>query len=442
MTAIQTSPKKFIQKLEAPKPYLELLMLACVVLFILFKRSYRDIGDVALGLLVLGTLYHAFKAGHHMKTDAYPRLFLISLIVPTASWLNSTLFIPELALPTPSPFSLYTFFIFWFLAYWIQGNEQRIALVLLAYCCGALLLFITAPAELTEELNRAASGVRVSFGLRNAQHTSLIAAFGLLASIFLMFSNTHLSRRLEIIKKLVSLLFIAIFIAITIAAQSRQAWLPIAICVGLAPALLKATGTIQIRIAPMVILYALIGIIGALATNLDVVQNRASAESSTLSKITHGDISEIPNDTSIGIRIHSWFEASHWIAERPVFGNGEDIKEDVIVAAESLPGWVRSEFKHLHSSHIETLLSYGIVGATLIYFIIIFPVARIIREKKGAEGAKWVIFSIFTLIIWLTINTFESFFYMWDGIYVFTVFYGVIYSFSFSSEKHEHFSSS
>ena len=410
-------------------------MLACLVLFVLFKRSYRDIGDIALGLLVLGTLYHAFKARNCLKTDAYPRLFLISLIVPTAAWLNSIIFIPELALPWPSPFSLYTLFIFWFLAYWIQGKEQRIALVLLAYCCGALILFVTAPPELLEELRRAAQGARVSFGLRNAQHTSLIAAFGILAAVFLFFSNAKLSPKAELTKKVASLLFLLMFIAVTLASQSRQAWLPLIVCLGLAPLLLKATGTLRIRMGPMIGLYALLAIAGAFTANVDVVQNRANAESATLNKITHLNVSDIPNDTSIGVRIHSWIEASRWIAKRPVFGNGEDIREDVIASAESLPDWVRAEFKHLHSSHIETLLSYGIVGATFIYFVMLFPVITIAREQRDGENAKWVMFAIFALIIWFTINSFESFFYMWDGIYVFSIFYGIIYSFSFKAAR-------
>lgn len=405
-------------------------MLVCLVLFVLFKRSYRDIADIALGFLVLGTLYHAIKARHRLKTDAYPRLFLISLIPPTAAWLNSIIFIPELALPWPSPFSLYTFFIFWFLAYWIQGKEQRIALVLLAYCCGALILFITAPPELLKELRLAAQGSRVSFGLRNAQHTSLVAAFGILAAVFLFFSNAQLSPKAELTKKMASLFFLFIFIAVTLVSQSRQTWLPLIACLGLAPFLLKATGALTIRMAPMIGLYALLAIAGAFTANVDIVQHRANAESATLSKITHFNMEEIPNNTSIGIRIHSWIEAGHWIAKRPVFGNGEDIREDVIASAESLPDWVRAEFKHLHSSHVETLLSYGIVGATFIYFVMLFPVINLAKEQRNGKNAKWVMFAIFALTIWLTVNTFESFFYMWDGIYVFSIFFGIIYSFS------------
>src|SRR5690554_3336807 len=85
-------------------------MFACVLGFVLFKRFYRDLGDVFLFFLVLGTLLSAYYSARPTRKDPVVIAFFISLIVPVLSWANSRLQIPELAKASPSPFFSMTSF--------------------------------------------------------------------------------------------------------------------------------------------------------------------------------------------------------------------------------------------------------------------------------------------------------------------------------------------
>jgi len=84
----------------------------------------------------------------------------------------------------------------------------------------------------------------------------------------------------------------------------------------------------------------------------------------------------------------------------------------------------------LHNSHLSILISYGLAGSTLVYFVMLYPLfSMACRRKEG--GGLWLVFSGSTMIAWMVINSFESFFFLWDGVYVYTVMMAVPYSFFF-----------
>ena len=59
---------------------------------------------------------------------------------------------------------------------------------------------------------------------------------------------------------------------------------------------------------------------------------------------------------------------------------------------------------------------------------------------QNAESISnvWKTFALMALILWMVVNCFESFFYAADGIYIFAVFFGVIYSFKFMETEPRH----
>ncbi len=410
-------------------------MFACVLGFVLFKRFYRDLGDVFLFFLVLGTLLSAYYSARPTRKDPVVIAFFISLIIPVLSWANSRLQIPELAKASPSPFFFYDFFFFWFIAYWTQGKNERIAAILLAFCLGVLGIYISHSADFLGELVLGLKGARIDFGVVNAQYTSLFAGFGLIAAVFLFLAKVNLNHKLLLLKKIIATALIIFFIIIIVITQSRQVWLALVACLFLTPLLYTVISRSATSKRAIFASYLALALAMAAAANLDIVKDRVAAEEYTLAKVVNLEFDAVPNTTSIGLRVHLWLEGWEWIQQRPVLGSGEDARELVISQSDSLPESVRASFTHLHNSHIETVLSFGAVGAVLVYFLMIWPPLATAASSATPVKKTWRVFSLIALVFWLTVNCFESYFYSANGLYIFTVFFGIIYSFRFVSSE-------
>lgn len=409
-------------------------MFACVVGFVLFKRLYRDLGDVFIFLVVLGTIASICYNFRSVKKDPIFIAFFVSLIVPVMSWVNSKAQIPEFAKDSPSPFLFYDFFFLWFIAYWTNGKSERIAVILLAYCLSVLGIYISHSPDLTAEILRGLAGARVDFHLVNAQHTSLFAGFGLIASSFLLVAKSTLTRKLEICKKILALSLVAFFALVIVITQSRQVWLALAACVLLFPIALKLLLPSRTSTRKMLATYATLALLLVGAAHLDIVKDRLNAEGSTLTRIASLDLDSVSDSGSIGVRLHLWFEAWDWIQARPMLGSGEDARELVISQSEDLPDFVRADFTHLHNSHIETFVSFGIIGSVLVYFLMLYPTVYVAAAPPDAVRKTWKTFAIVVLAFWMTVNLFESYLYSANGIYIFSVFFGIIYSFKFGKQ--------
>ena len=408
-----------------------LVMFACVLGFVLFKRFYRDLGDVFIAVAVLGTIASAYYNFRLVRKDPIFIAFFVSLLVPVISWVNSKVQIPDLAKDSPAPFLFYDFFFFWFIAYWTQGKTVRIAAILLAYCAGILGIYLSHSPDIFAEIERGLRGARVDFGLVNAQHTSLFAGFGFIASAFLFIVRLNLPLKYEVIKKSAAAMLLAFFTLVIVISQSRQVWLGLLACLVFAPLALKLIDPLRVSTRSTVLTYLVFAVmIGGLST-LDIVERRISAEKATITKLVDLDLESISDSGSIGLRLHLWSEAWDWIKQRPLLGSGEDARELVISQSEDLPDFVRSDFTHLHNSHVETVVSFGLVGAALVYFVLLWPPLFTASTTSVPVKKTWKAFSLMVPIFWLTVNCFESYFYAANGAFIFAVFYGVIYSFQF-----------
>jgi O-antigen ligase len=382
---------------------------------------------------VIGTLLSVYYNARTVRKDPVFIAFFVSLIVPILSWANSRLQIPELAKALPSPFFFYSFFFYWFIAYWTQGKNERIAAILFTYCLSVLGIYISHSADFFGELFRGLGGARIDFSVVNAQYTSLFAGFGVIAAAFLFLAKINLRFTPEILKKSIATIFIAFFTLIVIITQSRQVWLALIACLFLTPLVYAAISHSRTSKRTMLITYLAFALIISAAPSLDIIKNRVSADGYTLSKIVNMDFKAIPDNTSIGVRIHLWLEGWQWIKERPILGSGDDSRELVISESERLPDFVKSDFTHLHNSHIETILSFGFVGACLVYFLILWPPIFTFMATTPSVRKTWKTFSLIVTTFWIVVNCFESYFYSADGIYMFSVFFGIIYSFRFIS---------
>ncbi|QSP96057.1 O-antigen ligase family protein [Marinobacter salinisoli] len=406
------------------------LMFFCVLGFVFFKRFHRDVGDVFIFLAVLGTFASIYFSSRPIKKDPIVVAFFVSLIIPVVSWLNSRLQIPDLAKDSPSPFFFYDFFFFWFIAYWIQGRNDRISAVLLAYCSSVLSIYVSHSPDFMGDITRGIQGARISFDLVNAQHTSLFAGFGFIAAAFLFVAKLKLSRPLNLARKVLAALAALFFILIIVITQSRQVWLALFVCLFLAPLALKLLPNSRISVRGLVAGYLAFAVLLGSLSNLAIVEKRLAAELETIEQVAELDLDSISKFSSVGIRIHLWLEGLDWIAQRPILGSGEDARELVIAEGERFPEYVQKNFTHLHSSHVETFVSFGVVGGILVYFLMFYPVIHAVREP--AVQKTWKVFSMVVLAFWITVNFFESYFYAANGVYIYSVFFGIIYSFRFS----------
>ncbi len=407
-------------------------MFACVVGFVFFKRFYRDLGDVFIFLVVLGTIFSVYYNIRTVRKDPIFIAFFASIIIPVISWANSKIQIPELAKDLPSPFLFYDFFFFWFISYWTQGKNKRIASILVAYCLGIIGIYLSHSTDFISDFSRGLQGSRIDFNIVNAQYTSLFAGFGVISAAFLFIAKLELPLKFEVLKKLGALTLLVFFVLVTLITQSRQVWLALFACILIAPLAHKFMFSSRISMRAIVITYLVLALIVGAAATLDIVKKRVIAEESTIMQIVNLDLDSVSKSGSVGLRIHLWSEAWEWIKERPILGSGEDARELVISESETLPPTVRASFTHLHNSHVETFVSFGLLGAILIYFLIIWPPLYTIMLSSFPARKTWTAFSIIVVVFWLVVNFFESYFYSADGIFVFSVFFGIIYSFKFS----------
>ncbi|WP_408647270.1 O-antigen ligase family protein [Vibrio taketomensis] len=94
---------------------------------------------------------------------------------------------------------------------------------------------------------------------------------------------------------------------------------------------------------------------------IDIVKERVETEWFIIPSILSGDITKIPY-TSMGARFHFWYESIDWIKSHPIAGLGHEARSLVISTSERLPDYIKANFSHLHSGHIEMLVNYGILG--------------------------------------------------------------------------------
>ena len=122
---------------------------------------------------------------------------------------------------------------------------------------------------------------------------------------------------------------------------------------------------------------------------------------------------------SSGIRIHSWVEALHWIAEKPVTGWGQKARSDVIQLSERFPETIKNAgFGHLHNGYLEILLGFGVVG--LVFVCILWVV--LLRRIKFAASNDLYAFALYSSILFLVMNLFESFFIYSSGEFALAIF--------------------
>ncbi|KDM90653.1 O-antigen ligase family protein [Photobacterium galatheae] len=409
-----------------------LAMLCCVIGYILFKRSYRDVGDIFQSIFMLASICALYVERKQFWKDKMLWALLFAVVVQVLSWVNSRVDIPELANSTPHIGALADLFFFIFMAYWLKGSINNVYLAWWAMCLGILLAFYS-HSDILQQIEMGLKGIRIDFNIINAQYPAMYSGVGFLLSSFFLMKYACLSIKEKGLKNITlfisALLLFVAFTFVVITTQSRQVWVALLAAYVVGTILYAILHKEKLNKLILAGAFSLVGFAFYTYASVPLVHERVQKEMGTATSIlTNGDMSKIPFN-SAGTRLHLWSEALKWVKERPILGSGYNSRVKVIQLAEHFPANIKQHFTHLHSSHIELLVSYGIVGLLLMYFVFTWVIraSMYAPEKRGVNEV--LLISLMFTMYWLTVNLFESFFFSNNGQWIHNVMLGSCYTF-------------
>ncbi|UAB70519.1 O-antigen ligase family protein [Vibrio sp. SCSIO 43132] len=408
---------------------------ACI--YAAFKDSWRLFADIFQTFLLLASLATLTVHWSFFKKEKLLWLLPIALVVQLSSWLYSLHSYPEIATDSPQLGRFLEFFIFFFIAFWLRGNEKYIWAMLTCFVFGSIFT-LNYHSPLLEEISVGLSGKRVDFDYRNAQHGALIIGASTLTLTYFL---TKLCR--ENLKKstlfVASILVLLLLVLLQIVMQTRQALLGIAVALACSKIYNYHTKE-KLKIKTIGFIFVAGVLLILIGLQFDIIYKRLQSELYVITDyILTGDFSNIPY-TSIGIRVQLWFESAIWIIKSPLLGFGNGIEAFMIEQSSRLAHPITVEFKHVHNSYIATLLRFGLLGLLLGFAILIFPIIDLFKSTKGKEHIQHMKYlAIMFLVYWLVVNAFESFWYMKAGLWTYTVFMAAIYTIPLSQryEKYQ-----
>ena len=350
-------------------------------------------------------------------------MLLLALIAQTLSWLSAKFYIPDLATPLPVLKSLSYLFFFFCIAFWLKDNQKKINLVLFTFTIGVIFTFVY-HSSILSEIQRGLHGIRIDFHYRNAQYGSLITGVCFIFYVIYTLLHKHL---LSPIEKTFCISMIVLFGLFSIILQSRQSWLAITMAL-MAFFILSLLDKKKYPVKNFMLGATVFILLLLFLYQVPFIRQRllvGFVHTDDLHAILTFHWQEV-KDFSIGVRLKSWVEAGRWIQAHPIFGTGFGSQTYVITTSHTLPDYITREFRHLHNSNIETLVSWGILGFFTLYTSWIYILKKIVSSDSSSFYTKALCVSFF--IYWIIINNFESFFYYRAGQWVFSVFVGVLYS--------------
>lgn len=400
-----------------------------------FSKSINNFFEVLLGIYFF---YILLIDKNNLRKDKMVIIFFLIFFAQIASWVSVRLFYSEFAYIVPKIDRLCKLFLFIPIAFYLRKFQKLpylfLVTALLGFFVGIILkndLFSLIPLGL--------DGYRLDFGIRNAQHSSMVFGIILLfstVSLFLMAKN-----RLEFAALAVLICICCFGLMFT---QSRQSFLALTAAFAFINTATFFLKTISLRKKIIKIFFTLILLlclvqIGNLGSRFESVNGLFTSfkidQINGLDDLTLEDkvsicVKSLPG-TSGGIRLKTWLNAIPWILEKPILGWGSEARTFSIKNSKILPDEIKDKFGHLHNFHIELILSYGLIGACLLgalYFWLIFSAFKVWSAFKSEYNTYILILAAAFILYWFTINNFESMNSFWTGVFVHNIFCGFIYS--------------
>lgn len=402
-------------------------MLLCCLGYALFKAAYREIGDVFQTILFIGTFFALYTERKKILRDKVFILLIIAIFIPILSWINALIKMPHLASETPKIGAMVNFYFFFFIAYWLKGSAMHCQWFLSAFVFGVFFTLLFHSPNFLQEISLGFKGHRIDFHYINANHgAALLGGVVLIGFVYSLDYYQKLKVERTGLKPFIASLSVFIFGSVLLVfTQSRQAWLAVFIAILLmciVILLMKKTLSIKHLI---LFAFAVSIVTVVIIFQIPIVYQRLTSELFIIPSVLSGDIDYIPY-SSMGTRLHFWYESIIWLQENPLFGLGDNARSLVISMSTRLPENIKVQFSHLHNGYLEVLVNYGILG--LLNFILLF--ALLIKSTfSKATTAYITAFSVGFISYFLIINCFESFLSFKSGMYLFNCMAAAIYTF-------------
>jgi O-antigen ligase len=389
-----------------------------VLLYAFLAVSAPKIAEIFLYVLILCSIGFFISVPSGVRRSAIFVLLFLAICVPLASWALSLWTHPELAEQSPKVNRVTNWMLPIVVAFALGGRTRNTLLVWGAALLGLLVSVGTGGGLAT--LLAGLSGQRVDFGLHNAQHTAMyfgVAFLGLVCFLPRLLAG-QAPRWLVIPIWLALAAFAA---AVVFISQTRAIWLGLALSLVLVAGMFAYSLPQRRWLVPISII-VIAGVLFLIGRS-ERVEQRINEEINTFAQAFRGQMENVPFD-SAGVRLHSWREAANWIEQRPLLGWGGGGRGLVIERATSFPDHLR-QFRHLHSSYLDTLVNYGACGLILLLALWGWLAASAVAAyRRGALPADMLQFLLIFMFFWATINLFESYVYFSSGTFVFALVAG------------------
>lgn len=400
----------------------------------------RDLSNLGLNLLLLGSFLSAPAIG---RGDPDAIWYVVVLVF--AAWMlavNTFASAPD-GLDHWKHTREHLRFCAFLLCGWWLGGVERNAAVLVAVALGGLVaVVLTLGAGDWALLGQ---GSRVSFGLRNEQHSALLFGTLILAVVCLApraFSRRARGDRWRWPRILLWTNLVVVSLVLVIASQTRQVWVGL-LAAGVAILWLSLHNRLGQRIKRRAALLALAGLL-ALATalptlmpaTLDALWTRTATELAGVRALI-ADQGEGVDQNSLAIRLVLWQLGLSAIAERPWTGHGAAYGRAVIAGSE-LPDGIRDHIGHLHNSYLELWVAYGVAGPT-VFAVLLLALARRTAHawQRGWLAADLAVFGIAWIAFFATVNLFESYVSYRSGHLLMLLVGGILYSLAIPGRRAE-----
>lgn len=424
-----------------------LLTLSYAFMKVSFYREFKILEPA----LILLSAYAFFRYGGILRRSFPVMILAASVGVALISWVAVRMAHPELAADTPSPFALARGFAFIFLAFWLAANPER-GLVFWGFATAGLLVAPWAAGEGFQEILGAWDGRRVYFGLQNAQHSGML--FGIVALGMVAFFKRMVLPDWRVMPfRLIGWVLAFGFIIFAVFASQARAVVVAAIILmilstvvvvgilffwvmkGVRPGLNSAK---MVGLGAFFLLVAIVVSVGILQTHSGVAPERNLASATlTIENFLAGTLEEVERNATAE-RLVSWQAALEWSRERPVFGWGHSGGAIVMQKTEWLPEGRLRAWGHVHSTYLELLVRYGLLGISLYVALSIWVGWHSYRAFcSGSMPLDFLAFFIAFFVFWAIVNAFESYMFYWTGVYAFNVVMAVLLGFIWREQENK-----
>ncbi|MDQ7042451.1 MAG: hypothetical protein Q9M34_02865, partial [Sulfurimonas sp.] len=168
------------------------------MLLIVFSYAFvgiyaHHLGNILLGLILIGSIPLFIVYKHALLKNPLFIILLLILLVEILSWINSLIYAPEFASSIPKLDRLAKLYIFFFMAYWLQGKKENVVYLWLFFIAG-FIFTIFLNNDLSSLLELMQSGQRVNLSIKNSQWDSMLSGTALLMSSFIFYITLKSSK--------------------------------------------------------------------------------------------------------------------------------------------------------------------------------------------------------------------------------------------------------